>query len=146
MLDQILASTRPSQSYHHAMFDSSMPDSFDSVDVAFSHLPRSSSFVSIITSSTSSFRSSLFRLNHPSFTLSLPFQLPSTPSSLLPLVASISPSSTQEARLPPPLLSLLRSSFFVSLGNAFSSLVRTFTSFLLSYLFHHSIPASEVPT
>ena len=60
MLDQMLASTRPSQSYHHAKFDCSMLDSFDSVDVAFSHLPRSSSVVSIITSSTSSFHLTFF--------------------------------------------------------------------------------------
>ena len=94
----MLASTRQSQSYHNAMFDSSMPDSFDSVGVAFhsslpSHLPR--------------------LCRHGS---------------------------------PPPLLSLLRSSFFVSLGNVFSMFVRTFTSFLRSHLLSHSTPVSEVPT
>ena len=67
MLDQMLASTRPSQSNHNTKSDFSMPESFDSVDVAFSHLPRSSSFVSIITSSTSSFRSSFHRLHHHFF-------------------------------------------------------------------------------
>ena len=157
-----------------------MPDSFDSVDVAFPHLsvpasidsiitpslflprpafldsvgPRSGSFISIIASFTR-----LFRL---SFLVS-PFQLQSTPSSLLPLVAfDTSPfvptvpafihlfhltfHRLRRHGFPPLPLSLLRSSFFASLGNAFSLLVRTFTSFLLPHFFSHSIPASEVPT
>lgn len=93
----MLASTRPSQSYHHAKSDFSMPESFDSVDVTFSHLPRSSSFVSIITSSTSSFRFSF---------LASPFQLLSSPLSPPSFISSISPSSTQEARLPSPFVEL----------------------------------------
>ena len=139
-----------------------MPESFDSVDVAFSHLPRFSSFVSIITSSTSSFRSSFFRLNYHPFTLSLPFQLPSTPSSLLPLVAfDASPFIPtvpafihlfhltfldSGGTVPLPFVELTSFQLFVSLGNAFSLLARTFTSFLLPHLLSHSIPASEVST
>ena len=151
-----------------------MPEPFDSVDTAFLHLLVPAFFVSIIVTSTSGyhpifprlFRSSLLVSIDTTSTLSLSLQLPqlrrhsfpSLPLSLLrsSFFVSIVQTSTLSLSFQSPWLrrhsfhslplSLLRSSFFVSLGNAFSSLVRTFTSFLLSYLFHHSIPVSEVPT
>lgn len=111
---------------------------FDSGGTTFLHLLVPAFFVSIIVTSTSGyhpifprlFRSSLLVSIDTTSTLSLSLQLPQLRRHSFP-------------SLP---LSLLRSSFFVSLGNAFSLLVRTFTSFLLSHLLSHSILASEVPT
>ena len=102
-----------SQSNHNAKFDSSMPAS---VRLRRHYLPSSprSSLLCL-------FRSSLLVSIDTTSTLSLSLQLPQLRRHSFP-------------SLP---LSLLRSSFFVSI-------VQTSTSFLISHLLSHSTPASEV--
>lgn len=102
---------------------------FDSGGTTFLHLLVPAFFVSIIVTSTSGyhpifprlFRSSLLVSIDTTSTLSLSLQLPQLRRHSFP-------------SLP---LSLLRSSFFVSI-------VQTPTSFLISHHLSHSTPASEV--